>query len=66
MTKKHYKAIQWCINNNIYVSAYPTTIGTKVEINNNGKTFISPMTYSKKDLDFKIWELYLYLYNQNN
>ena len=53
MTKKHYKAIQWCINNNIYVSAYPTTIGTKVEINNNGKTFISPKTYTKKQLDLK-------------
>ena len=66
MTKKHYKAIQWCINNNIYVSAYPTTIGTKVEIKNNNKTFISPMTYSKKELHLKIWELYLYLYDQNN
>ena len=66
MTKKHYKAIQFCINNNIYVSAYPTKIGTKVEINNNGKIFISPNTYSKKQLDLKIWELYLYLYDQNN
>jgi hypothetical protein len=66
MTKKHYKAMQWCISNNIYVSAYPTTIGTKVEIINNGKTFISPNTYTKKQLDFKIWELYLYLYDQNN
>ena len=64
LTSKHYKAIQWCINNDIYVSALPTKRGTKIEIVNKNKRKVSPKTYKKVDLHKKIWELYLYLYKK--
>jgi hypothetical protein len=66
VTKIHYKAIQWCINNKIYVSALPTINGLKIEINHNKKITISDKTYSQNELQNKLWELYLYLYKQNN
>ena len=56
--------MQWCINNNIYVSVLPTKRGTKIEIVNKNQRNISPKTYKKDDLYKKIWELYLYLYKK--
>ena len=64
MTREHYKAIQWCINNDILVSALPTKRGTKIEIVNKIKRKVSPKTYKKDELHLKIWELYLYLYQK--
>ena len=66
MTSKHHKAMQWCINNDIYVSALPTNRGTKIEIVNKNQRNISPKTYKKSDLHKKIWELYLYLYKKHS
>lgn len=66
MTKKHYKAIQWCFANNIYVSPLPRKSGIYIEIKIKNKKIISPNHYNKKELQIKIWELYLYLYNANN
>ena len=64
VTQKHYKAIQWCINNKIFVSAYPTLKGLKIEIKHNNKVIISEQTYDQNELQNKLWELYLYLYKK--
>ena len=51
MTKKikvnenHYKALQWCLKNNIKVGVKPTKRGLKVEINDNNKVTLSPSYY---------------------
>ncbi len=66
MTKKHYKAIQWCFANNIYVSALPKLNGLYIEIKEKNKKIISPDTYTQKQLQIKIWQLYLYLYEKYN
>ncbi|WP_288955961.1 hypothetical protein [uncultured Polaribacter sp.] len=63
VTDKHKKAMQWCINNNIKVGVKPTKKGLKVEINNNGSVKVSPNIYNNVDACNKVWELYLYLYN---
>lgn len=64
LTDEHYKAIQWCIGNNIKVGVKPTTKGLKIEIDENGIKQISPKTYSQIEAQNKCWELYLYLYRK--
>lgn len=64
LTQNHYKAIQWCINNNIFVGALPTIKGIKIEIKHNDKIIISNKTYEQNELQNKLWELYLYLYKK--
>jgi len=66
MTKKHYKAIQWCFGNDIFVSPMPRKSGIYIEIKEKNKKIISPNHYSQKELQKKIWELYLYLYEKYN
>lgn len=77
MTDEHYKAFGWCIKNNIKVYMVPIK-GKKsvyIEIDMNGKKIRSPKVYAyqnyhkdfpNEDASSKIWELYLYLYKQNN
>ena len=62
MTKKHFEAISWCIENGIKVYVNPTKKGLSVQINDNGQIVQSPETYTKKQADLKVWALYLYLY----
>lgn len=63
-TDRHYKAIQWCINNNIKVAVHPTRAGLKVVIDENGLKSMSPGTYTNNEANDKVWELYLYLYDK--
>ncbi len=70
MTKKikvnenHYKALQWCLKNNIKVGVKPTKRGLKVEINDNNKITLSPSYYPNIEAQNKCWELYLYIYEK--
>ena len=65
-TDEHYKAIQWCLKNDIKVSAYATKKGLKVETIQGNKKIISPKIYSKIEATNKIWEIYLYIYKKHN
>jgi hypothetical protein len=40
MTKKHYKAIQWCFANDIFVSPMPRKSGIYIEIKEKNKKII--------------------------
>lgn len=64
VTEDHYKAMQWCLQNNIKVGVKPTLKGLKVEINNNNKIDCSPNIYTNTEALDKCWELYLYIYNK--
>ncbi len=64
VTDKHYKAMQWCLKNNIKVYVKPTKKGLKVEINDNDKINCSPNIYSNLEALDKVWELYLYIYKK--
>ena len=65
----YLKAQSWCLENNIKVYIVPVK-GSKavfLEINDDGTLIKSPHTYtSQKDASDKIWDLYLYLYNNKN
>ena len=66
---KYFKAQSWCLENNIKVYIVPVK-GSKavfLEINDDGTLIKSPHTYTyQKDASDKIWDLYLYLYNNKN
>lgn len=64
VSEHHYKAMQWCLKNNIKVYVKPTTKGLKVEINDNNKVICSPIIYTNTDACDKCWELYLYIYRK--
>jgi hypothetical protein len=64
VTESHYKAMQWCLKNNIKVYVKPTKKGLKVEINDNDKINCSPIFYTNTDACNKCWELYLYIYKK--
>lgn len=66
---KYLKAQSWCLENNIKVYIVPIkeSKATFVEINDDGRIIRSPHTYtSQKDASSKIWDLYIYLYNQKS
>ena len=66
---KYFKAQSWCLENNIKVYIVPVKDSKAVflEINDDGTLIRSPKTYAyQKDASDKIWDLYLYLYNNKN
>lgn len=64
---KYLKAQSWCLKNNIKVYIVPIK-GKKecyIEISDNGLFIKSPDTYKNQSIaSSKIWDLYLYLFNQ--
>jgi len=63
------KEQSWCFENNIKIYIKPIK-GKKscfIEINHNGKLITSPKIYNNQlEANKKIWQLYLYLYNNRN
>lgn len=63
---EHYKAMQWCINNNIKI--YPKLrdgkyILVKVQ---DGCAKTSNKTYDYKEVHQAQWDFYLYIYKKEN
>ncbi len=66
---KYLKAQSWCLENNIKIYIVPIKGKKKcfVEINDNAYLIRSPQEYQdQKVASSKIWDLYLYLYNQKS
>ena len=66
---KYLKAQSWCLKNNIKVYIVPVLNKKEcfVEINDDGKLIRSPQEYKNQSIaSEKIWDLYLYLYNQKS
>ncbi len=64
----YFKAQSWCLANNIKIYIVPIKNKKEcfVEVNNNGHITRSPHTYKdQKIASSKIWDLNLYLYEQN-
>tara|TARA_Y100001951_G_C11095825_1_gene159239 strand:- start:85 stop:297 length:213 start_codon:yes stop_codon:yes gene_type:complete len=62
------KAQSWCLKNRvkIYIVPIRNTRKCKIEVWDNGKTFLSPDIYKNQSIaSSKIWELYVHIYNQN-
>ena len=66
---KYLKAQSWCLKNTIKVYIVPIK-GKKecyIEISDNGLFIKSPDTYKNQSIaSSKIWDLYLYLFNQKS
>jgi hypothetical protein len=65
----YLKAQSWCLKNNIKVYIVPVLNKKEcfVEINDDGKLIRSPQEYKNQSIaSEKIWDLYLYLYNQKS
>jgi hypothetical protein len=65
----YLKAQSWCLKNNIKVYIVPVRNKKEcfVEINDDGKLIRSPQEYKNQSIaSEKIWDLYLYLYNQKS
>lgn len=65
----YFKAQSWCLKNNIKVYIVPVRNKKEcfVEINDDGKLIRSPQEYKNQSIaSEKIWDLYLYLYNQKS
>ena len=66
---KYLKSQSWCLENNIKVYIIPIKFKKEcfVEIFNKGALIRSPNKYKDQSAaSDKIWDLYLYLYNQKN
>lgn len=64
----YLKAQSWCLNQNIKIYIVPIKNKKEcfIEVYDNGLITKSPQTYkNQKIASDKIWDLYLYLYNQN-
>ena len=64
---KYFKAQSWCLENNIKIYIVPIQLkkGCFIEIFDNGTLIRSPKKYNDQtEASDKIWDLYLYLYNQ--
>lgn len=64
----YLKAQSWCLNENIKIYIVPIKNKKEcyIEVNDNGLITKSPNIYkNQKIASEKIWDLYLYLYNQN-
>ena len=65
---KYLEAKSWCLAHNIKIYIVPirNRKDVYVEVDNNGKITRSPHTYKdQKIASDKIWDLNLYLYEQN-
>lgn len=65
----YLQAQSWCLENNITVYIVPIQNKKEcfVEINDNGELIRSPQEYVNQSVaSDKIWDLYLYLYNQKS
>ncbi len=65
---KYLEAKSWCLSKNIKIYIVPIRYRKDVyiEVDNNGKITRSPHTYkNQKIASSKIWDLNLYLYEQN-
>lgn len=66
---KHLVAKSWCLEKGIKIYIVPIQYRKDcyIEIDNNGKITRSPHTYpNQSEASKKIWELNIYLYEQNN
>lgn len=64
-TKDEYKAMHWCINNNIKISPKAlSTLKWSIIIDLNGKKTESPDSYGKIEIWKKILEYYTYYYKK--
>lgn len=64
----YLEAQSWCLANNIKIYIVPIKNKKEcyIEVNNNGYITRSPHTYKdQKIASSKIWDLNLYLYEQN-
>ena len=64
---KYFKAQSWCLENNIKIYIVPIQLKKAcfIEIFDNGTLIRSPKKYNDQtEASDKIWDLYLYLYNQ--
>jgi len=64
----YLKAQSWCLDKNIKIYIVPVQYKKEcyIEVNDNGLITKSPQTYKNQKIGSdKIWDLYLYLYNQN-
>ena len=64
MTDKHYAAMSFCFKNEIYIYPKVAKGGYTIEIQDKNKYLVSPVVYTKKEMEYKIWELYLYFYDK--
>jgi len=67
--QKYFDAQSWCLANGIkiYIVAIQYSKECFLEVDNNGKITKSPLVYkNQKVASQKIWDLYLYLYEQSN
>ena len=65
---KYFKAQSWCLKNGIKMSIVPkrNTKRCKIEVNDNGKIFLSPIEYKNQSIaSDKIWDLYLHIYEKH-
>ena len=65
----YLQAQSWCLKNNIKVYIVPIQYKKEcfVEIFDNGSLIRSPKKYKDQtEASNKMWDLYLYLYNQKN
>ena len=60
-----YDAFQWCTENGIKIYCLPAKPRSKlfeIEVNDNNRITRSGKKYQKREVDFKIWELYCHYY----
>ena len=64
---KFLKAQSWCLDNNIKIYIIPIKNKKEcfIEISDDGQLIRSPKKYNDQSIaSSKIWDLYIYLYNQ--
>lgn len=69
------EAMNWCLNNGIKIYYYPekekrskswfATKDYRIVVEANNKKTISDITYSKKEVETKVYEIYCHIYDKN-
>lgn len=63
-TPEHYKAMNWCINNDIKIFPKPFNGVYYFIYTIEGQGHRGRKTYTKQDLQVNQWNFYLYLYEK--
>ena len=63
---EHYKAMQWCVNNDIKIYPKPFNGVYYLIYTIEGQGKRGHKTYSKKEMEKSWWDFYLYLYEKLN
>ncbi|MAO19588.1 MAG: hypothetical protein CMJ25_02450 [Phycisphaerae bacterium] len=69
-SEEQFKAMQWCIKNNIIITPLAATAGNApqnfwIEITIQGRVSKTPKTYNAKEVYPQIYEYYKYYYDKH-